>query len=62
METKVNTYKITFSNGDTITTGMNATLSEAETYYFEHAFQFGDTQERPFDYMVKAVKVETVTN
>ena len=58
----MNTYKITFENGDTITTGMNATLPEAEAYYLWQAFQFGDTEENPSDHMVKAVKVETVNN
>lgn len=56
----MNTFKITFADGNTITTGMNATLAEASAYYIGQRFQFGDTEEKPFDYMVKAVKVEEV--
>jgi len=56
----MNTYKITFADGNTITTGMNATLDEAKAYYIGKKFQFGDTEEKPFDYMVEAVRVEEV--
>ena len=56
----MNTYKITFAAGNTITTGMNATLAEATAYYVGNRFQFGDTEEKPFDYMVEAVRVEEV--
>jgi hypothetical protein len=56
----MNTFKITFADGNTITTGMNATLAEASAYYIGQRFQFGDTEEKPFDHMVEAVKVESV--
>jgi hypothetical protein len=56
----MNTYKITFADGNTITTGMNATLAEASAYYIGQRFQFGDTEEKPFDHMVEAVQVEAV--
>lgn len=56
----MNTYKITFADGNTIRTEMNATLAEASAYYIGNKFQFGDTEEKPFDYMVEAVQVEVV--
>jgi hypothetical protein len=51
-------YKITFEDGNIITTGMNASLDEAKAYYLGQPFQFGDTEECPKDKLVKAVKVE----
>lgn len=54
------TFKITFADGNTITTGMNATLNEAKAYYIGKRFQFGDTDEKPYDYLVEAVSVEVV--
>ncbi len=54
----MNGYKVTFENGDSFVTGMNATLEEARRYYIGTAFQFGDTEEIPRDYMVRAVVVE----
>ena len=54
----MNTFKITFADGNTIVTGMNATLGETQAYYIGHACQFGDTEECPHDKMVKAVSVE----
>lgn len=56
----MNTYKITFADGNSLVTSMNATLSEAEAYYIGTKFQFGDTDERPYDYLVEAVSVEEV--
>lgn len=56
----MNTYKITFADGNTITTGMNATLAEAEAYYIGHPFNFGDTDEYVADKMVRAVSVEKI--
>jgi len=54
----MNSFKVTFSDGNTIQTGMNATLEEAEEYYVGTWFNFGDTEEQPKDKMVQAVKVE----
>lgn len=54
----MNSYKVTFENGDTIVTGMNATLEQAKAYYVGQSFQFGDTEETPHDLIVKAVSVE----
>lgn len=54
------TYKVTFADGNQVTTGMNATLEQAKNYYVGRSFQFGDTEETPNDYMVKAVSVEEV--
>lgn len=58
----MNTFKITFEDGNTITTGMNATLEQAEKYYIGQYFNFGDTEAIPYDKMVKAVKVEQLTD
>ncbi len=56
----MNAYKVTFEDGNSFVTGMNATLEEAVRYYVGNAFQFGDTEECPYDRMVKAVKVEEI--
>lgn len=53
----MNSYLVTFADGNTIHTSMNATLSEASAYYLGKAFQFGDTEECPHDKMVEAVSV-----
>jgi hypothetical protein len=55
---KMNTFKVTFADGNTLTTGMNATLEDAKAYYIGHSFQFGDTDAKPYDHLVKAVNVE----
>ena len=54
----MNSFKVTFADGNTLTTNMNATLAEARAYYIGNAFNFGDTEERPYDLMVTAVEVE----
>ncbi len=52
----MNAFTITFENGDTISTNMNATLAEAQRYYIGQRFElYRDT-----DPTVKAVKVEQV--
>lgn len=55
------TYKVTFADGNTLVTNMNATLDEARRYYVGQSFQFGDTDEHPADLMIKAVKVEALS-
>lgn len=52
------TAKVYFEDGNTLITSINGTKSEIEAYYIGKAFQFGDTEEKPHDHMVKAVKVE----
>ena len=54
------TYKITFSNGDSVTTNFNGDLKTAENYYLDDWFNFGDTDENIGDIMVYAVQVEVV--
>ncbi len=54
------TYKVTFADGNTLVTSMNATLEEATAYYIGNAFQFGDTEEHPADLMVKAASVKEI--
>lgn len=54
----MNHYKVTFEDGNHLTTGFNGTLQDAEKYYVGQSFQFGDTEENPNDLMIKAVKVE----
>ena len=56
----MNAFKVTFANGNHLITSMNATLNEAKQYYIGTKFQFGDTDERPYDYLVEAVSVEEV--
>lgn len=50
--------RVTFSDGNTITTQINGTDAAISQYYVGQYFQFGDTKECPKDKMVRAVKVE----
>lgn len=52
----MNAYKVTFADGNTLTTSMNATLAEARAYYVGQSFLFGDPDGA--DKMVQAVAVE----
>ena len=52
------TVKVYFEDGNSLITSINGTEKEIEAYYLGKSFQFGDTEERPYDYMVKATKVE----
>lgn len=56
----MNAYKVTFSNGDSLISSMNATLQEATEYYTTNWFNFGDNDWGQKDIMVKGVKVEAV--
>jgi hypothetical protein len=56
----MNSFEITYADGNTTITGMNATLAEATKYYVGTSFNFGDTQEQPKDKMVKAISVEQI--
>ena len=56
----MNCYKITFSNGDSITTNINLGLNEAREYYFNNWFNFGDTEDNPRDIMAYGVMIEEV--
>ena len=53
----MNAFKITYSDGNTTTTSMNATLDEATEYYVGKTFNVGAGEH---DKMVKAVSVEQV--
>ena len=48
------TVKVTFTDGNIITTGINATIEEAKKYYVGKWFNFGIDGNR----MVKAVSCE----
>jgi len=54
-------FCVTFADGNTLTTGMNATLEEAKAYYVGTKFQFGDTQEHPKDKLVEAIAVTQIS-
>jgi hypothetical protein len=56
----MNTFKVTFEDGNTLISGMNASLQEATEYYTTHLFNFGDTEEHPKDKLVRGVKVELI--
>lgn len=49
-------FKITFEDGNTLTTKMNASLKQAKDYYLGNEFNFGTTDDK----MVKATKVEQI--
>ena len=48
-------YKITFDNGETMVTGFNGSLKDADFYYLNNLFELDE--EKP---MAKAVKVEEI--
>lgn len=50
------TVKVTFKNGDHLTTGINATLDDAKRYYIGNTFNLGVDD----DLLTKAVSVEEV--
>jgi hypothetical protein len=52
--------RVRFADGNTITTGFNGTIDDAQRYYVGNLFQFGDTEECPTDRMVPAVSVELI--
>lgn len=62
LEDEMKAYKVTFADGNTLVTSMNADLVEARAYYVGKSFQFGDTDECPRDKMVKGVSVECAHN
>ncbi len=51
----MNTFKITFEDGNSLVTGFNGTLEDAMNYYFGNGFEFDENMK-----LVKAVKVEEV--
>lgn len=53
----MNTFKIGFDNGDSLTTGFNGTIKDAENYYIGTYFNLGNADR---DIMTKGVKVEEV--
>lgn len=59
-ESKRHEIKVTFADGNVIETAINGTEEEIERYYLGNHFQFGDSEEQPFDYMVAATKVEFI--
>ena len=52
------TVKVTFDNGNVITTGINGTLESAKQYYLGKQFNLGSGED---DLMAKAVKVEEIS-
>jgi len=52
------TVKVTFADGNTITTRINGTEAEVRRYYLGQVFNFGDTEEHPADNLQRAVSVE----
>lgn len=50
------TVKVTFTDGNTVTTDINVAIEEAKEYYVGQWFNFGIEN----DYMVKAVLCEVV--
>lgn len=52
------TIRVTFADGNTLISEINGTKEEVRDYYLGKKFQFGDTEERPYDHLVEAVKVE----
>jgi len=52
----MNTYKVTFSNGDYLYTKLNASIEEAKAYYLGNIFNLGAEA----DNLQKCVDVEEV--
>ena len=53
----MDTFKVSFSNGDELTTGFNGTIQEAKQYYVNKFFNMGNGEA---DLMVKGTKVKQV--
>jgi hypothetical protein len=53
-----NDFKVTFEDGNSLTTGFNGTLAEAKAYYVGKEFNHGDVDGK--DKMVKGVSVEQI--
>jgi hypothetical protein len=49
------TYKVTFEDGNYLTTGFNGTLDDAKAYYVGQGFELDETKP-----LVKAIKVEEI--
>lgn len=56
--TPMRTIKVTFSNGDTITTSINGTDEQIRRYYIGQPFNFGDRFEGDPDNVQTAIAVE----
>lgn len=56
MLTKRHTVKVTFENGDTLTTEINGTWVEVATYYLGQPFNLG----ADLDNLQKAISVEFI--
>lgn len=54
----MNVFKVTFEDGDWLTTGFNGTLADAEKYYLGQTFNVGLG---PDDNLQTAVKVELLS-
>lgn len=52
------TVKVTFEDGNTITTDINGTEKTIREYYIGNRFQFGDTEECPKDKLLMATELE----
>ena len=50
----MNSFKITFANGDYLITSLNGTYKDAVDYYLGNLFNIGNTE----DNMQKCIKVE----
>ena len=50
--------KVTFADGNTITTNINGTEEEIKAYYVGQLFQFGDRDWGDGDNMQEAISVE----
>jgi hypothetical protein len=51
------TVKVTYADGNTVTTGINLSFEEAKRYYFSNVFNIGRGEN---DNMQRAVKVEEI--
>jgi formylmethanofuran dehydrogenase subunit E len=51
-----NEFKVTFEDGNSLVTGFNGTLDDANAYYVGHGFNHGDVDGK--DRIVRAVRVE----
>lgn len=54
----MNTYKIYYADGNTVITGFNGDLKDAQLYYLGNYFNFGDIEGE--DRMVKCINVEEI--
>ena len=54
----MNTFKVTFEDGNSLITGFNGSIDDAKSYYLNNVFNFGDVDSP--DHLVRGISVDQV--